>query len=147
MLNLSPVWKRRLLTLFVLVVIIGAVLGFTVWYKFFRQVDDGPFKTAEERFLYGSIDAENTAGLPYWIWVALPRVFPDLLPRNGQGGYRALRMAWCKAPEMPTGVTKKRNGFPRGGNNCAICHHHAYRTTADETPRIIAVRPDHTVQV
>jgi len=35
-LNASPVWKRRLLALFVLVVVIGAALGFTVWYKFFR---------------------------------------------------------------------------------------------------------------
>lgn len=144
MLNPSPVWKRRLLTLFVLVVVIGAVLGFTAWYKFFRQVDDGPFATAEERFLYGSIDAENNAGLPYWVWVALPRVFPDLLLGNGQGGYRAFGVPWEQGHEMPAGFTKKIIGFPRVANNCAICHATTYRTKADEAPKIIAAGPNHT---
>ncbi|HEY3936882.1 MAG TPA: hypothetical protein VGL97_05605, partial [Bryobacteraceae bacterium] len=76
MLQLSPVWKKRLIVGGIALAVIVAVGGFTTWYKFFRQVDDGPFASAEERFKYGSIDAEATGGLPYWIWVVLPRIFP-----------------------------------------------------------------------
>jgi hypothetical protein len=68
MLSLSPVWKKRLIAILAIIVVAGTAIAVTAWYKFFRQVDDGPFASAEERFKYGSIGAEADAGLPYWIW-------------------------------------------------------------------------------
>ena len=56
--SLSPVWKKRLWIAGAACAVIAAVAGFTVWRKFFRQVDDGPWTSAEERFKYGSIGAE-----------------------------------------------------------------------------------------
>jgi hypothetical protein len=144
---LTPTWKKRLIVLGVLVVAAGAAIGLTVWYKFFREVDDGPFASAEERFKYGSIGAEGQAGLPYWIWVALPRVFPDLLPNPAQGGYYSFGLPWEEGREMPVGFTKKTIGFPRVANNCAICHVAQYRKSANETPTIVAAGPNHTLNV
>jgi hypothetical protein len=136
--------KKLLIALAVLLVL-GVIVGITAWYKFFREVDDGPFANAEERFKYGSINAEADAGLPYWIWVALPRVFPDLLP--GPGGYRSFGLPWEEGKEMPIGFTKKIVGFPRVANNCAICHVAAYRTKPDQTPTYVAAGPNHTLNV
>lgn len=147
MLNLSPVWKKRLIVIGIVVVVLGAVIGFTAWYKFFRQVDDGPWATAEERFKYGSLGGEAEAGLPYWIWVVLPRVFPDKLPGNGQGGYYSFGVVWEQGHEMPIGFTKKIIGFPRVANNCAICHVAVYRTKADQVPSIAVAGPNHTVDI
>ena len=46
------------------------------------------FASDEDHFLFGSIGTEAAEGVPYWIWLVLPRVFPDLLP-----GARRLRLA------------------------------------------------------
>jgi hypothetical protein len=81
MLNLSPTWKKRLAILGLVIVLIAIPVAITAWYKFFREVDDGPWASLEERFKYGSIGGEADAGLPYWIWVVLPRVFPEHLLR------------------------------------------------------------------
>jgi len=44
------------------------------------------FADVRQHFKYGSIGAEGRAGVPYWIWLVRPRLFPDLLPaRPGQG--------------------------------------------------------------
>jgi mono/diheme cytochrome c family protein len=147
MFNLSPVWKIRLIIGGIVLAIIAVVGGITTWYKFFRQVDDGPFTTAEERFKYGSIGGEASGGLPYWIWAVLPRIFPDKLPGSGQGGYYSFGLVWEQGHEMPVGFTKKIVGFPRVANNCAICHAATYRTKADEPPSIVAAAPNHTGRI
>ncbi len=147
MLNLSPAWKKRLAILGVLIVIIAIPVGITAWYKFFREVDDGPWSSLEERFKYGSIGGEADAGLPYWIWVVMPRVFPEYLPGNAQGGYYAFGLPWEEGHEMPIGFTKKTVGFPRVANNCAICHATQYRTRPDETPKIVPGGPNHTANI
>ena len=67
------------------VVLFGAML---TYYEFFRTVPPPYFASDEEHFLYGSIGTEATAGVPYWIWLVLPRVFPDKLPYPG--GYESL---------------------------------------------------------
>ena len=84
------------------------------------------------RFKYGSIGAERDAGIPYWIFYVLPRVFPDKLP--GPGGYASLGVSWEQGQELPIGFTKKVIGFPRVANNCAACHTANYRLSANENP-------------
>src|SRR5258708_4110480 len=54
-----------------------------------------------ENFLYGSVGAEGTAGIPLWIAAVLPRIFPDYLP--GPGGYASLGLPWEEGKEFPAG--------------------------------------------
>src|SRR5258708_39526332 len=116
MFKISPVWRKRLIWIGSVVVVLAVVLGITAWYKFFRVVPEEPFGSLEERFKYGSLDAENDAGLPYWIWAAMPRVCPQYLPE--QGGDRALGVPWEEAHEMAVRVTRSVSACPRVANDC-----------------------------
>ncbi len=137
-----------MLTTLILVVLVGgAVLAFVGWYKFFRAEPQPDWVTAtpEMRFKYGSIGAENDAGIPYWIFYVMPRMFPEKLPRPG--GYAALGGPWELGQELPVGFTKKVIGFPRVANNCAVCHTASYRMHADENPTFVVAGPGHTTDV
>src|SRR5258708_31849836 len=145
MLRITPVRRKKLILIGCVVVLMIAILGLTAWYKFLREEPEPPFASLEERFKYGSIEAEGTAGIPYWIWVVLPRVFPKYLP--GPGGYRSLGIPWEEGHEMPVGFTKRIIGFPRVANNGASCHRASYRTKAGETPVYVAAGPNHTTNI
>src|SRR5215469_4430665 len=134
-------WKIALVVILLLVVVLGAV----GWYKFFREEPQPDWVTAspDMRFKYGSIGAEHDAGLPYWIFFVLPRIFPEKLP--GPGGYAALGVAWEQGQELPIGFTKKVVGFPRVANNCASCHTASYRTSLTENPVFVGAGPGHTL--
>ncbi len=121
--------KITIITLLIVVIALGAFVG---WYKFFREEPQPDWITSDPdmRFKYGSIGAEHDAGIPYWIWHVLPRMFSDKLP--GPGGYAALGVNWEQGQEMPIGFTKKVIGFPRVANTCAACHTTSYRSKPDE---------------
>ncbi len=143
--SLTPRKKRTLLTvLVILVIVIGFGAVFT-WYKFFREEPEQSFTSEEERFKYGSIGAETDRGIPYWIWVVLPRIFPDKLP--GPGGYKSFGLVWEEGKEMPVGFTKRVIGFPRVANNCAICHTGTWRSQPNEVPHVVTAAPSHTTNV
>jgi len=139
----TPWWLWLLLALLVL----GAVLGTVAWAKLFREEPQPDWVTAtpEMRFKYGSIGAENDAGIPYWIFYVLPRMFPEKLP--GPGGYAAFGVAWEQGQELPVGFTKKVIGFPRVANTCATCHTASYRTRVDENPTYVIGGPGHTLNL
>ena len=139
--SLSPKGKRILhVAIMALVVMLSLGAWFT-WVKFFRE-EPQVFANEEEQFKYGSLGAEGDRGLPYFIWLVLPRLFPDFLP--GPGGYRSLGVVWEEGAEMPVGFSKKRVGFDRVTNNCAICHTATYRLSEDEVPRVQVAAPAHT---
>jgi hypothetical protein len=129
---------RWLIALAAILVLVGVF----AWYKFFREVPQPAFADEGERFKYGSIGAENTRGIPYWIWVVLPRVFPDLVP--GAGGYKAFGVVWEPGQEIPVGFSKKTIGFPRIANNCAICHVGTWRSGPSDLPHVVVGAPAHT---
>lgn len=137
-------WVKVALIGLVLTVAIGAFVG---WYKFFREEPQPDWVTAtpEMRFKYGSIGAEFDAGIPYWIFIELPKIFPDLLP--GPGGYASLGAPWEQGQELPVGFTKKVIGFPRVANNCAVCHTTTYRSKENETPTFVTAGPGHTLNI
>src|SRR3984893_13891212 len=80
-------WKRWTVTVLVLVVLVAAAVGALAWSEFFKsekqQLSDDPVA----RFAYGSLDGELLAGIPYPIFMILPRVFPDLLAKYSTDGY------------------------------------------------------------
>ena len=129
--------------------VIAAALG---WSRGFREEPQPPwvFESPEMRFKYGSIGAEHDAGIPYWIFYVLPRVFPEKFRQDGEiapGGYAALGVAWEQGQELPVGFTKKTIGFPRVANNCAACHTASYRTSPDANPVFVVGGPGHTLNI
>ena len=123
-----------------IVVILAAAGAAFGWYKFFREEPQPDWVTAtpDMRFKYGSIGAEYDAGIPYWIFFVLPRMFPEKLP--GPGGYASLGVAWEQGQELPIGFTKKVIGFPRVANNCASCHTASFRKSPNENPVFVPDR-------
>jgi hypothetical protein len=122
--------------------VLAGLVALFVWYELFREVPtrhDDPV----EHYKYGSIGNEADSGIPYWIWIALPRVFPEHLP--GDGGYASLGMVfepgrregdrWVGG-EVPVGFSKKTIGFPRVAMNCALCHTTSVRKPGEVTPTL-----------
>lgn len=143
----TPRWRRTIKTiLFILLLSAGALL-FVGWHKFFREEPQPAWITSDPhmRFKYGSIGAEYDAGIPYWIWYVLPRMFPEKLP--GPGGYASLGVLWEQGQEMPIGFTKRTIGFPRVANTCASCHTASYRSKPDENPTFVPTGPNHTLNL
>ncbi|MEQ9485314.1 c-type cytochrome [Coleofasciculus sp. F4-SAH-05] len=121
----------------VIVLLVGSV-GYIAWYNLFREVPTY-YESAEEHFKYGSVGTEKAEGIPYWIWLVLPRLFPEKLP--GSGGYTSLGLTWEEGKETPVGISKKTIGFPRQGVTCAVCHTATYRKTPKDKPIIVPTGP------
>ena len=132
--------RRLLLKLFVAVLLLGGAAGLAAWYYVFREVPTH-FADAEENFKYGSLGNEQTDGIPYWIWLVLPRLFPEKLP--GLGGYASLGLVWEEGRELPVGFSKKTIGFDRVALNCAFCHAATYRAAPGDKPTVVAAGPSH----
>lgn len=128
----TPARKSTRARLIAGVIVVVGLLAFGVWYKFFRVVAV-TFDSPLEEFKYGSIGTEDPTGVPYWIWMVLPRMFPDKLP--GPGGYVALGASWEAGRELPIGFSKMTIGFPRVGMNCAGCHTTSVRTGPNDAPK------------
>jgi len=139
--------KRRWIVIGIVVAALLALGGYVAWYKFFREEPQPAWVTqdTDTRFKYGSIGAENDAGIPYWIFYVLPRMFPEKLP--GPGGYASLGVPWEQGQELPVGFTKKVIGFPRVANNCAVCHSTRLRTATNAPPIVVAAGPGPTTNV
>ena len=139
-------WRKLKIALAILV-LLGAVLGYIGWSRFMREEPQPAWVTAtpEMRFKYGSIGAEWDAGVPYWIFYVIPRVFPEKFP--GPGGYSSLGVAWETGQELPIGFTKKVIGFPRVANTCAVCHTSTYRGSPQENPTFVATGPANMLNV
>ena len=133
-------WIGPLLAAAVASVALLAITGGVIWDRLFREVPvryDDP----EEHYKYGAIGNSSTEGLPYYIWMVLPRIFPEHLP--GNGGYASMGMVWEQGHEWPVGFSVQRVGFPRIAPNCASCHSAAVRFEADAAPAIFSGGTSH----
>jgi hypothetical protein len=136
---------RKIIAVLIVIVLLLAVAGYVGYDKFLRELPPPHFASDEEHFLYGSIGTETLTGVPYWIWLVLPRLFPEYLP--GPGGYASLGIPWQEGHEMPIGFTKVTVGFPRVGFNCAFCHTAKWRATPEDPATIVATGPSHQAAV
>jgi hypothetical protein len=136
--NWSPRFRKGAL---LAVVVMGAIIGGVVYVNFFRELPAPYFASDEDHFLFGSTGTEADQGVPYWIWLVLPRIFPEHLPRPG--GYAALGLIGKDGHEMPVGLSKVTVGFPRVGINCAICHTGRWREKPGDPPTIVPAAPAH----
>jgi len=96
-----------------------------------------------EHFKYGSTGGEILTGIPYSIWMTLPRIF------NLPGGrYESFGFLYESGKDLPIGVSKRRyQGIDRVSFNCAICHYGSVRDTPDSKPLLVAGMPSNTVDL
>lgn len=122
------------------------VLGTIGWHKLAREYrQELANDSMEEYFKHGSVGTEDKNGLPYWIWITLPDVFPEYLPKPG--GYSSLGFLWEPGTEIPVGFSKRKIGFDRIGINCAMCHAGSVQVPGEARPRIYVGAPAVTVDV
>jgi hypothetical protein len=134
-------WATVLRLVFAVLVVGGTAAALLVYERLFREEPAPYFASAEDHFLFGSIGTESGEGLPYWVWLVLPRVFPDLLP--APGGYASLGFLAKDGRQLPIGLSKVTVGIPRVGINCAMCHAASYRARPDDPPTIVAAAASH----
>src|SRR5215204_4943352 len=106
MARLADIFRRLLIALAILVVLVVGVLVYSA-RRLSREQPAPQFATDQEHFLYGSIGTEAD-GIPYWVWLVLPRVFPEYLP--GPGGYTALGFDTREGRDMPIGMSRVVTG-------------------------------------
>ncbi|NEP19519.1 MAG: cytochrome c [Leptolyngbya sp. SIO4C1] len=134
-------WKTLGKTIVALAIVFSLLIGaggYGIWYSLFREVP-AEYQQPEEEFKYGSIQIANTEPIPYWVWLVLPRLFPEYLPNSG--GYTALGLTWEEGRETPVGVSKAVAGVPRQGMTCAVCHHATVRETSEAKPAVFLGAP------
>jgi hypothetical protein len=120
----------------ILAIVLGAT-GIALWYQL-NHVSTQPAwmaSTPQNRYFYGSVGAGKTRGIPYWMWLAMPRIFPEEM--RVPGGYASLGMAWQEGIEMPVGFAKQRVGYIRVSGNCALCHVMTKPSQPDQAPQIL----------
>jgi len=133
----SPRWR----IVWVILLALGVGAGWLGYDRFFRERPAPYFASDEEHFLYGSVGTEAEQGVPYWIWLVLPRLFPEYLP--SPGGYASLGILSRDGHEMPIGLSKVTVGFPRVGINCAMCHTASFRAKPDDVPTLYPAGASH----
>jgi hypothetical protein len=119
------------------IIVLTVAIGIALWYQLCHVKTQPGWITADirNRYFYGSVDAGKTPGIPYWVWLAMPRLYPEEV--RDPGGYVALGMAWEETREMPVGFAKQQVGYVRVSGNCALCHVTTQPTEPDQPPRIV----------
>ena len=139
----SPV-QRILSRIGLLAVVIFVVMTAAGAYLLGRFGVDSPvdYQDDIDHFKYGSLGSEHEFGVPYWIWRALPEVFPDKLPDNG---WESLGFVFEKGKNLPIGMSQRRYlGFDLVWLNCAFCHAGTVRETPASEPKAYAAMPANT---
>lgn len=91
-------------------------------------------------FERGSIGADQGSGIPYWIWQALPRLYPEAF--GGRLDYRAFGFLYRSddkghQEDLPIGISKRNvQGVDLVWFNCAVCHTGTYRLS-EGTERVV----------
>src|SRR5262245_14017474 len=72
-------WGLLAVVISLLLMLVGLVLAVLGIYGAFRLKTNKTerFDNPVAHFVHGSIGADEGSGLPYWVWQALPRLFPD----------------------------------------------------------------------
>src|SRR5262245_10046367 len=137
--------KRGAGLLLVVLILLGIYLAL-------RFTSDVPvvYGKVEDHFAHGSTGGEIESGIPYWIWVALPELFPEHLPDGRPGrGYASFGMIYEPGADprfaLPIGVSEREvQGVDRVYLNCAACHTGSVRDRPGAEARIVLGMPANT---
>ena len=130
--------------------VLGAVLligGLSVYSYAQRDI---PERHADviEHFKYGSIGSESRAGIPYWIWLVLPRVFPQYLPDRPGDGYARMGFVYeTPGAARPIGTSYRERPIGLVGLNCATCHVGTVKDSPQGPARIVLGMPAHQFDI
>jgi mono/diheme cytochrome c family protein len=146
--------RRRRKTLILVILIFGLPALAALW-AYLRFTSDRPVEYADDvaHFKYGSTGGERDTGIPYWIWVALPEVFPEYLPDKTPGrGYSSFGFVYEDGVDprygLPAGMSRRTvQGIDRVYLNCAVCHTGTVRDARGAKPRVIPGMPANTFDI
>jgi uncharacterized membrane protein YeiB/mono/diheme cytochrome c family protein len=100
-----------------------------------------------DHFKYGSIGAEERTGVPYPIWLALPRMFPQYLPNKPGNGYERFGFIYEPGKQRPIGTSLRQHQVLFVGLNCAACHTGTLRETSGGSRQIVLGMPAHQIDL
>jgi hypothetical protein len=128
----------------ILIVELAAVAVAALYFGV-RLTSNSPtyYPDAEEHFKYGSTGGEILNGIPYAIWMTLPKIFG--LPG---GNYSSFGFLYEPGKAMPIGTSVRRyRGIDLVALNCAICHVGSVRLHPGDKPQFIPGMPSNTVDL
>ena len=115
--------KRNILVITGIILALGVTFtAYQFWLHLARKGPPAIFEQPEMQFKYGAVGLKQ--GFPYYLWVVMPEVFPDLLPRPG--GWEVFGLI-DEGRGYPVGFAKQTVGYPGLTPNCALCHTGQYR--------------------
>lgn len=138
--------RRRVRIALALVVVALAAIG-ALAYSFFTTNEPATYANAAEEFEYGSIGAEQTRGVPYYIWAVLPTVFHDLLPKGTGDGYARFGFIFEPGHDRPIGTSYRKKPIGLVGLNCASCHTGTVRYEPGGERHVVLGMPAHGLRV
>ncbi len=108
-----------------------ALSAVLVVYLAVRFTRDRPVDYADDllHFKHGSTGGERRTGIPYWLFVALPDLFPEYLPDKTPGrGYSSFGMIYENQDDpryaLPVGMSMRNvRGLDLVYLECSVCHH------------------------
>jgi cytochrome c1 len=142
-------------------IVVVAVVFVGGAYVLWRITDDRPvtYESDVEHFKYGSTGGERGwklqfgFGIPYWMWIALPEVAPELLPDGKPGkGYSSFGLLYEEGRnpmfDLPIGTSMRRvQGIDRVYLNCAFCHTGSVRDAPGGPRQLVLGAPANTVDL
>lgn len=140
-------WKRGVLFVLAALLVVAAPVAIYALTFFNRNVPE-THENIDDHFKYGSIGAEERAGVPYWIWLVLPDVFAEHLPDGVGDGYERMGFIYESEDRIrPIGTSLREKPIPLVGLNCAACHTAVVRDSADAAPRIVLATAGHQFDI
>jgi hypothetical protein len=141
--------SRRRKVLVITLAILAALLaaGGVSAYTFLTKNDPVVYSNIVEQYKYGSVGTEQLQGVPYEIWVVLPEVFPDLLPKTPGKGWERLGFIYEKGHVTPIGTTYRDKPIGLVGLNCAVCHVGTYREQPGSPRHVVLGMPANRMRI
>ena len=126
------------------------IFGATALVKFSSNSTPA-YPDAAAHFMYGSIGAESASGLPYWMWKALPSLYPaDFQERNDYSAFGFIYQTDASGHQydLPVGLSRRRvHGVDMVWFNCATCHTGAWQASADAPRHIVPGMPSNNLDL
>jgi hypothetical protein len=123
--------------------------GVVAWRYLLAHESTPTYTNIVDHFKYGSIGSEVT-GLPYWVWKALPEIYPDKLPNGDLSSLGLIYEVDANGNkrDLPIGLSRRTiQGVERAWFNCALCHTGTVQRTADGAHEIVAGMPSNNLDM
>lgn len=110
-LTLPNALKKAIAAFLIVIVLVLSSLFIVSWRDLSRPVSAVYYSPTTPQELEQAGFRKGTTGVPFWVWVVLPRLFPEKLPSFG--GYTSLGLTWEQGQQLPAGLTQEQRGVAR----------------------------------